>query len=71
MPEEIDQFIPGELFALDHELFAKDVRTTRKGAAPGPSSMTADHLRPWWSMRHFRQFSACTVGPEQGPGRNH
>ena len=45
MPE-IAQFIPGEPFALDQELFAINVRTARKGAAPGPSSMTADHLRP-------------------------
>ena len=34
MPDEIAQFIPGEPFALDQELFAKNVRTARKGAAP-------------------------------------
>ena len=33
-------------FQLDHDLFAKNVRVARRGAAAGPSGMTADHLRP-------------------------
>ena len=36
VPDAIAQFIPGEPFALDQELFSKNVRTARKGAAPGP-----------------------------------
>ena len=46
VPHDIAQFEPGECFSLDQELFLKNVRTARKGAAPGPSGMTADHLRP-------------------------
>ena len=46
VPHDIEQFEPGECFSLDQELFLKNVRTARKGAAPGPSGMTADHLRP-------------------------
>ena len=36
----------GPLFHLDHDLFAKNLRVSRRGAAGGPSGMTADHLRP-------------------------
>ena len=46
VPHDIAQFEPGECFSLDQELFLKNVRTSRKGAAPVPSGMTADHLRP-------------------------
>ena len=45
VPHDLAQFEPGECFSLDQELFLKNVRTARKGAAPGPSGMTADHLR--------------------------
>ena len=33
-------------FALDEDTFAKNVRSARKGAAPGPLGMTVEHLRP-------------------------
>ena len=36
----------GPVFQLDHDIFAKNVRVARRGAAAGPSGMTADHLRP-------------------------
>ena len=35
----------GPAFSLDPDLFAKNVRNARRGAAGGPSGMTADHLR--------------------------
>ena len=35
----------GPQFQLDHDLFAKNIRVARRGAATGPSGMTADHLR--------------------------
>ena len=35
----------GPTFSLDPDLFAKNVRDARRGAAGGPSVMTADHLR--------------------------
>ena len=31
---------------LDYDLFAKNLRVSRRGAAGGPSRMTADYLRP-------------------------
>ena len=33
-------------FELDEGMFAKNVRSARKGAAPGPSGMVVEHLRP-------------------------
>ena len=45
LPDSIRQFVPTELFPLDPERFAKNLRGARKGAAPGPSGMTANHLR--------------------------
>ena len=36
----------GPWFSLDHDIFAKNLRVARRGAAAGPSGMTADHLRP-------------------------
>ena len=44
VPHDLAQFEPGECFSLDQELFLQNVRTAR--TAPGPSGMTADHLRP-------------------------
>ena len=45
LPDHIRSFVPSELFPLDLERFAKKLRGARKGAAPGPSGMTANHLR--------------------------
>ena len=33
-------------FDLDEDVFNKNLRSSKKGAAPGPSGMTTDHLRP-------------------------
>ena len=41
-----DSVAPEERFSLSQELCFQNVRKARKGAAPGPSGMTADHLRP-------------------------
>ena len=35
-----------ERFELDEDLFVQCVRSSRRGAAGGPSGMTADHLQP-------------------------
>ena len=45
VPDHIRHFSPDEEFDLDVDLFLKNVRTARRGAAPGPSGMTADHVR--------------------------
>ena len=44
-PDDIRHFSPDEEFDLDVDLVLKNVRTVRRGAAPGPSGMTADHVR--------------------------
>ena len=46
VPDDIAGLQPEEPFVLDQDMFLHNVRTARKGAAPGPSGMTADHLRP-------------------------
>ena len=43
---ELDAFEPAEQINLDPELVMKNLRTARRGAAGGPSGMTAEHLRP-------------------------
>ena len=50
LPDSVAQCEPEERFSLSQELFFQNVRMARKGAAPGPSGMTADHLRPL--LRH-------------------
>ena len=37
--------MPEELVVLDGEEFVKSLRNSRRGAAPGPSGMCAEHLR--------------------------
>ena len=42
----IAQFIPATPFELDEKLFKRNLRSSRRGAAAGPSGMTMEHLRP-------------------------
>ena len=46
VPDDIVGLEPEEQFVFDQDMFLHNVRTARRGAAPGPSGMTADHLRP-------------------------
>ena len=46
LPDDISQFTPVEEFILGQDLFLANVRSAGRGAAPGPSGMTADHVRP-------------------------
>ena len=39
-------FGEGVPFALDEDRFYKNLRVAKRGAAGGPSGMTAEHLRP-------------------------
>ena len=43
---EILEMEPVEDVQLDDNLFAKNIRIARRGAAPGPSGMTSEHLFP-------------------------
>ena len=46
LSEEVIRTQHVEQFALDSDQFLLCLRKTRRGAAPGPSSMTSDHLFP-------------------------
>ena len=45
LPREFREFQPVAPFKLDEHRFAQNVRSGRRGAAPGPSGMTNEHLR--------------------------
>ena len=42
----VQDHVPQTAFDLDEDLFSKNLRSLKKGAASGPSGMTTDHLRP-------------------------
>ena len=46
LSQEILHSEPAEPFVLDGDAFLVYLRTARRGAAPGPLGMTADHLFP-------------------------
>ena len=46
LPEDLNLFEPEEPFELDFDRFARNIRCAGRGAAGGPSGMTAEHLRP-------------------------
>ena len=46
MPDEILNFQRTVSFDLDEDRFCRNLRSSRRGAAAGPSGMTTEHLRP-------------------------
>ena len=46
LPRELMERVPQRPFLLDDEQFAKNLRSARRCAAPGPSGMTTEHLFP-------------------------
>ena len=46
LPPQVADHMPDRPFELEEYRFAQVLRSSRKGAAAGPSGMTADHLRP-------------------------
>ena len=46
VPEDIVNARPDHPFSLDCEQFLLNLRSSKRGAAAGPSGMTADHLMP-------------------------
>ena len=46
LPDWVRTHEPEEPVVLDGEEFVKSLRNSRRGAAPGPSGMCAEHLRP-------------------------
>ena len=51
---------PDERIQLDEEMFAENVRSARRGAVPGPSGMTAEHLFPLLESTHTLE-TLCEV----------
>ena len=46
LPLDIGDFIPAREFEQEEHKFARNLRSSRRGAAAGPSEMTMEHLRP-------------------------
>ena len=44
---EVARRVPERAFGLDEEVFCRNLRRARRGAAPGPSGMTCEHLQPF------------------------
>ena len=60
-PRELMERVPERPFLLDDEKFAKNFRSVRRGAAPGPSGMTTEHFFPLLeSMSDTQAF--CQLG---------
>ena len=46
IPPEVLNHVPPFAFDLDEDVFNRNLRSSKKGAARGPSGMTCEHLRP-------------------------
>ena len=46
IPEGLMEHIPRNPFLFDERKLSQNLRSARRGAAPGPSGMTSEHLRP-------------------------
>ena len=46
LPADLLTFQPASAFELDESKFSQNLPSFRRGAAPGPSGMSAEHLRP-------------------------
>ena len=43
--DELTSFVPESRFVSDQDQFCRNLRSSRRGAAGGPSGMTTEHLR--------------------------
>ena len=46
LPPQVVEHNPTRPFELEEDRFAQVLRSSRRGAAAGPSGMTSEHLRP-------------------------
>ena len=67
IPVEVANHVPPVPFALDEDRFYKNLRVAKRGAAGGPSGMTAEHLRPLMDSPP-RHEVVLQVGGEVGTG---
>ena len=52
LPDHLLNHQPEREFLLDRDRFLRNLRCSRRGAAPGPTGMTAEHLRPLLDSVH-------------------
>ena len=64
IPEHLTRSAPQVPFALDEGQLNKYLRSAKRGAAPGPSCMTVEHLHPL--LDHFGDFRLCISHVLQG-----
>ena len=58
LPDEILNFQPTVSFEIDEDRFCRNLRSSRRGAAAGPSGRTTEHLRPLLEdVRGMKLFS--------------
>ena len=62
VPPNLMRLQTEERIQLDEELFAKNVRSARRGAAPGPSGMAAEHFFPLLVSTHTLETLCEVVG---------
>ena len=66
VPRELTQ--SENTFMLDHNMLTKNLKCARRGAAGGPSGMTAEHLKPL--LDNFRDTELfCQVGEHLAQGK--
>ena len=66
VPRELTQ--SDNTFILDHNMLTKNLKCARRGAAGGPSGMTAEHLKPL--LDNFRDTELfCQVGEHLAQGK--
>ena len=57
LPADLLTFQPANAFELNERKFSKNLQSFRRGAAPGPSGMSAEHFRPCVAkLRAVAQF---------------
>ena len=54
-------------FMLDHNMLTKNLKCARRGAAGGPSGMTAEHLKP---LDNFRDTEVFLIRGTSGTGQD-
>ena len=62
LPARLRNLEPDTQFQLDEDKFACNVRSAKRGAAPGPSGMTTDHLRPLLKSHQDTQLMCKLAG---------
>ena len=65
LPDRVVNHVPHTLVSLDPELFAQVLGSSRRGAAAGPSGMTAEHLRPMLESTEDTKLLASFADPQE------